>query len=138
MKRIAAILSTFVIILAGMHVSVASHYCGGEFAASKVSFSEKAASCGMENSNPISSKETEVSALCCENFISTLKVDNSFNASKTLVKEPACNSFHYTVVCETISLFQAHQNIIYIADNVIHDIGIANAVPLPDICVFRI
>ena len=54
-------------LTAMLQLTVATHYCGGEIAGSKVSFSGKVASCGMEddkNSQP--STDTYLTTHCCQ------------------------------------------------------------------------
>jgi len=48
MKKAFAIGFTLAVLLAGLHISVSTHFCGGEIAASLVSLSGRTASCGME------------------------------------------------------------------------------------------
>ena len=49
MKKFISISLTFLLLAALFHFSIATHYCGGTIAATKISLSGKLASCGMEN-----------------------------------------------------------------------------------------
>jgi len=49
MRKLSSISLAILILLAGMHITIATHFCGGEIAATKVSLAGIAASCGMES-----------------------------------------------------------------------------------------
>jgi hypothetical protein len=52
-KKIVSISLLFLTLTALLHLSIATHYCGGMKAASKISFSGKLATCGMENDKTV-------------------------------------------------------------------------------------
>jgi hypothetical protein len=70
MKRIFSILLSIVILASGMEVSVDRHYCCGTLADVKISFTGKAATCGMEQALPGDPGSPTLSKRCCENQIS--------------------------------------------------------------------
>ncbi len=83
MKQIVSISFTLIILLSGMNLTIATHYCRGEFAAAKISFSDKPASCGMESgSKDNSSSETGIAAFCCEDVLASYTVDNNYAPSE--------------------------------------------------------
>lgn len=87
MKKLLSISLTFLILLSGMHFTIATHFCGGELAASKVSFSGELASCGMEG--PVDRCFTigkHSDSDCCKNEVSVLSVDHNFAPSFTIFK----------------------------------------------------
>ena len=47
-EKLLSISFALLILLSGMHFTIDTHYCGGEFAASKASFLGELVSCGME------------------------------------------------------------------------------------------
>ena len=49
MKKTVTILSAFLILLSGVHFTIATHYCNERLAGTKISLSGKTASCGMES-----------------------------------------------------------------------------------------
>lgn len=49
MKKMVSIPLVFFILFTGIKINLAAHYCGGTYIDSKVSFSGKLASCGMEH-----------------------------------------------------------------------------------------
>jgi hypothetical protein len=55
----------YLILLAGMHVTIATHFCGGELAATKISLAGTEASCVMaHNELPNAYNETSFSSNC--------------------------------------------------------------------------
>ena len=86
-------------MLAAMfHITVATHFCGGEVADSLISFSDKLASCGMEGPGkelPLSG--TYFTRHCCEDVVTAYGTDSNYTPSIFFIKD----SFQ-----ETISDFQ--------------------------------
>jgi hypothetical protein len=138
MKKGLSILFAGLILLTGMHLSVATHFCGGELASVKMSFTGEEATCGMEipqSSCPVHKEVTPQS--CCRNEVSNFAVDNynpsSFQISQLLKKTiyPAAASF----IALQHSQIYAFHSYTYISPPYRAN---SNAVKLPDICVFRI
>jgi hypothetical protein len=121
-----------------MHLSIATHFCGGEVAAIKISFSEEKATCGMESANQTCSNHNSVSSNCCENAVKVYSVDNNYNPSTFLTKGITKNILQVFNVPESISYnsFIASRSL---SNSVIPpDIISTSAVSLADICIFRI
>jgi hypothetical protein len=75
-KKALTILTAFVLIASGMHVSRASHYCEGKLAAVKLSVTGEKATCGMESCMPvINSTQKSYTDNCCENHVSVFLLD---------------------------------------------------------------
>jgi hypothetical protein len=85
MKRAIYIISVFVIILSGLHLSVSTHYCRDNVAGVKLSFSGKEATCGMEETNNSLTSEKKTTTNCCHNALQTLEVDNNYIPSSHLI-----------------------------------------------------
>jgi hypothetical protein len=83
MKKAFAILFASLVLLSGMHLSVASHLCCGELAAVKCSFTGEKATCGMEDHQSPCSSNGVIEADCCKNQISTCKADNNYFPTST-------------------------------------------------------
>ena len=49
MKKGVSILMALMLILAGLHLSVSSHFCCGKLATVKLTFTGEKAGCGMED-----------------------------------------------------------------------------------------
>lgn len=138
MKKILSILFALVILLSGMHLSIAKHFCGGELAEVKWSFSGAKATCGMESDDNTCPNQSGISSNCCRNEVSVYAVDGSFSLS----------SFQFKAVTQqlsqifvnpgsllfraTASSFSSHTSAIP-PDNIV-----VSAVNLAAICVFRI
>jgi hypothetical protein len=139
MKKAASILSAMIILLSGLRVTVATHFCGGSYAASKVSLSGKLASCGMEDDERDRQLPwDQYRKHCCDNEVMLAGTDNIFT-------DP--------VPCDIISLKEFADNIFFIKDyrschlyevrpenSVYYPPGltVTNPVSQETICVFRI
>ena len=138
MKKIFSILFALLIILSGMHLSVATHICGDKVAAVKWSFSGEIATCGMETSEQQCSSHKTIASNCCKNQVSNYETDRNFifssykfaEATKTLLR-----LFYLPVHFGISSL----PTLITLLSNASPP-GIAptSAVSLAEICVFRI
>lgn len=139
MRKGVSILFSLVLLLSGAHFTVATHFCGGEIAARRLTLSGKLATCGMEGSEgSCRSSENKINFHCCDNKVVTIGIINNFNIPVSLVNdEPTqkIQAFSAPVHLKLISL-QNH-NIIF------NDTGppgefSASAVKLNYICTFRI
>jgi hypothetical protein len=78
MKRIVAIQLLLVILISGINVQIASHYCRGNYSGSKISLDGKLASCGMEDQAIKHSSEVLISSHCCSDVISSLSISPNY------------------------------------------------------------
>jgi len=139
MKKYYTILLALLILFSGMHFSIATHFCGGEIAATKVSISGKEASCGMTHDvNPIASSVTHLASNCCENKISVYSVDNNYSPSAFQFKEISQNILHVFYIPEGFSFQSNYTSLTNLTNVSPPDNDMANAVSMADICVFRI
>jgi hypothetical protein len=139
MRKGISTLFALVIMLSGAHISIATHYCGGKVAATKVSLSGKLASCGMEGTEkscPMPGKH--LSTHCCDNRIITIGIINNFTSPFPIITENTQNPQHilYLPVRQPF-----HSNVVF--SNLYTSIRppgkfLFSAVNLDDICVFRI
>ncbi|MFY9151447.1 MAG: hypothetical protein WAO52_05500 [Prolixibacteraceae bacterium] len=140
MKKLLSITFAFLILLSGMHFTIATHYCGGEIAATKASFSRELASCGMEGTvdectvpgNHVEKKN------CCNDKVSAFSIDQNYSPSVydfnffaqnilQVFEIPASIDFHsFTAINLSCTDTSPPGNLM------IH------AVSLPKICVFLI
>lgn len=138
MKNILTILLASFILLSGMQLSIARHFCGGEMADVQITFSKDNASCGMEMNNTACAEHEGITSDCCRNEYSMLDVDDYLNASSKQVKEisqPVFELFFLPLMHSLYSLDAALQTR---TDASPPETLVANAVSLPKICVFRI
>jgi hypothetical protein len=139
MKKFLTIPLALLILISGMHFTIATHYCGGNIAATRVSLSGKEASCGMipghrsDNSN-----ETQISKQCCDNEFSVYKIDSDYSPSAFHFKEITLNILQELQVPEGFSFHSPVALLTHPANVSPPDCFLANAVSMADICVFRI
>ncbi|MEA4851954.1 MAG: hypothetical protein VB126_10980 [Paludibacter sp.] len=138
MKKLFSILFATLILLSGMHLSIATHWCGGEVSQVKFSFAHENATCGMcgeDESTPLTGVSTEG---CCKDVIFFFVVDSNFSPSIFHINQPTNLLLQVFDIARTIGIQFLHTN--SITNTNVQPPGnyIANAVSLPDICVFRI
>jgi hypothetical protein len=95
MKRFLSISLALLLLASGMHVSVASHYCGGTLAQVKWSFNKELATCGMEGELGTAPKGILLEQPCCQDELSTYTTDGqyqlqSFELKKCVPQVIAC------------------------------------------------
>jgi hypothetical protein len=138
MKKLLSIAIAFIILLSGMNLSIATHYCGGEVAAVKWSFSGQKASCGMENPKPICPANKGIASNCCHNKISFLKVDKNYCPSTFKIKDVTKSllqvfNIPVNISCQSLFALNSIQKNFSPPGNLS-----VSTVCLADICVFRI
>jgi len=139
MKKLFSILFAAVIVLSGMHLSLAMHECGGELAAVKWSLSEQKASCGMVMPKQTNSNKQSISEeSCCKDEISDFVVDHNYNPSTLQVNEPTFHLLQVFLIPENTGSLAIATS--FSRNTNVQPPGnyIASAVSLPDICVFLI
>lgn len=127
------------IILSGMHLSIATHLCAGELAAVKWSVLDEKASCGMnmvQQTNPI--KKSYNAESCCKDEISFYAVDNNYQTSTIQINKPGDQLLQVFYIPTTLGI--EFVNAKSTTHTHVQPPGkfIASAVSLPDICVFLI
>ncbi len=137
MKKVFAILFAALILISGMHLSIAKHICGGEVAAVKWSFSSEKADCGMEKSKTTSS-QNEIASNCCKNEVAFYEVDNNYCPSSFLIKDLSKKLSQIFTAPVSFLTHSTKFSFTSYANVSPPDKRIANAVCLADICVFRI
>jgi len=139
MKKLLSISFAFLILLSGMHFTIATHYCGGELSASKVSFSGKLASCGMESdANQCASPGIHPVADCCHNKVSILAVDHNYAPTFTFFKSFSPNLLQVFEVPTCIQIYSLTAvNLLCAVGSPPRLLGVS-AVSLPKICSFLI
>jgi len=138
MKKVFSILFAALILLSGMHLSLATHICSGELSATKWSIFDEKASCGMENDHTTQPVGNSLSSECCQDQISFYSVDTNYNTSTTQINEPVKQLLQVFDIPKVIGILFQHTN--SSSNTFVQPPGnyIASAVSLPDICVFRI
>jgi hypothetical protein len=139
MKKVISISLTSLLLATLFHFSIATHYCGGTIAATKISLSGKLASCGMEkdeDNNPLSG--TFFVSHCCDNHIAYYGVSSNYHPTFSYVPEVYRDHFKILNIPEGRTL-QSAVLINSICTNISPPGESASTnVDLADICVYRI
>lgn len=77
MRKIVAIPLIILILFTGITVNLAAHYCGGSFIASRISFSGKLATCGMDHTGPEKPGISEADHTC-QDFTSSYTFSGNY------------------------------------------------------------
>ena len=137
MKKLFSISFAFLILISGLHLSIATHICGGKVSEIKWSFSQKKGTCGMENTKQSNPLRKAISKGCCKDKIADFTIDNNYNPSVYQIKEVTKTLLQVFCIPVKCSLYSFESNSLY-ADVSPHDNLLTSAVSLVDICVFRI
>lgn len=138
MKKALSIVFALLILFSGMHLSVATHYCGGERAAVEWSMTGVKATCGMERIQTDCANHPNVTSNCCRDEISMYSVDSNYNLSNfqlRLTEKPLSQDFFVPA-----SLFPAGSALVAALFQAVapRDKLQVSQVLLERICVFRI
>ena len=122
-----------------LHFSIATHYCGGKIAASKVSLTGKLANCGMESSEKgVPLPGTNFSSHCCDDVVTSCGIDSNYEPSFSFVPESYQYNFQVFALPVGLSV-NSISDIIPSYTNVCPPGALMSTnVDLSDICVFRI
>jgi hypothetical protein len=139
MKKVISVSLTLLMLTAVLHLSVATHYCGGKEAATKISLSGKLASCGMEDdAKDLPLTGSRIASHCCDNVLMIYGINGNFFPSFSYV--PETYQHHFQVFSEPAGLnlhSLASVKSIYTSVSP-PDESVFNSVDLSDICIFRI
>ena len=139
MKKLFSISIALIMLLSGMQFTISTHYCGGEFADSKVSIVGHLASCGMESStDECSQPGSHVKSSCCNDQVSVYEVDHNYSPSFTEFKAFSQTVLQVFTVPENSTLHSITPLGQLFTDVSPPGLILANSVSLPKICVFRI
>ena len=139
MKKVFSISLSLLMIVAMLHISVATHYCEGKEVATIVSLSGKLASCGMHCSEEEMPLEgTYFTNHCCEDTITYSGISSNYSPTYSFVPESYQHNFQVLAIpVELSAKSQVDINPIYVSENP-PGVLMSTAVDLSNICVFRI
>ncbi len=140
MKNLFSILFAVLILLSGMHLTLATHLCGGEVSAVKLSFAHEKASCGMcDEAKSTSADKTISTEGCCKDEVSFYTVDTNYNLSFFHLSKPVNQLLQVFYIPENVGL-SSFSSLSSTNTNVHQPPGeySAYAVVRPHICIFRI
>lgn len=127
-------------LVAMLHLSVATHFCDGKETAIKISLTGKLADCGMESSEkelPLA-PETKIIKHCCDDIVTFCVIDSNYAPSFSFV--PETYQFDFQVLAIPIDLSAKSQTDINLLYANVSPPGVlmSTNVALSNICVFRI
>jgi hypothetical protein len=139
MKKITSIFLTFLMLAALFHFSIATHYCGGTIAATKISLSGKLASCGMESDrNTTLLPGLNFVSHCCENSLTFCGVVNNYQPTFSYLPEVYRDQIRLICIPEIIITYSPSP-VKPICTNTSPPGKLSfNSVDISDICVYRI
>ncbi len=113
MKRILSFFILLVFITGSLHLSMASHFCGGKLVDFAFAPGKPDVSCGMEKGNSPCMQGKSFEKNCCKNKFQTLHLtDNFFSSSKnnkplySKIKHSAASIFE-----KTFSIFSSENKL---------------------------
>ena len=139
MKKVISISLSILFIAAMLHLSVATHYCSGKVAGSKISLSGKLASCGMEGEEsnlPLTG--LHFVSHCCDNVLVFCGINSTFFPTVTFVQDSFQHCFHIFSVPADLA-FNSLSSLKSGYTNVSPPgASASSSVDLSDICILRI
>lgn len=137
MKKTVAILTALFILIAGMHLSVATHLCGGEVAEVKWSFSGETGGCGMERGRDVDTS-THITSDCCHDHVASFTVDNQYKTPTNQISQTVGEFAHSSLLPASYLRFpvEPFSSIAKLPSSL--DIGQIVDVDLAHICTLRI
>jgi len=138
-KKVISISLVFLIIAAMFHISVATHYCGGQIADSMVTLTGKLASCGMEGTEKeLPFPGESFSKHCCEDVIMICETDSNYMPSFSLIPDSYRYNLQILPVLMGLSV-NSFRGLVSLCSNVSPPGALMSTdVDLSGICVFRI
>ncbi len=97
MKRLISIPLLVMILFTGINIDIASHYCGGRLAATKISLTGEPATCGMEEHSVANTPNGSITKHCCDNVILSMSIGLNYVPSANLSvsdNTPGLNHFY--------------------------------------------
>lgn len=138
MKNLIVILTALLILLSGMHLSLAMHFCGGEISEVKFTFTHENAACGSCIDNNTDTGTSFYPKDCCQNEFSSLVTDSNYQLYAYQLGKPEFQLLQVFDVPKTIGI---HRSLLTPVFNTnVHPPGynVVSDVKLPYICVFLI
>jgi hypothetical protein len=139
MKKVISISLTLLLLTAILHLSVATHYCGGKISASNISLSGKLASCGMQDDkSDLPWAGLILTKRCCDNVLATYGINSIFFPSFSSVPESHLQLFQVFSISSNLTI-NSFSPIKSIYTNVSPPGAFSSSnVDLSDICIYRI
>jgi len=139
MKKVFSISLVALMLTAMLHLTVATHYCGGELATSKISLSGKLASCGMERAEESCPMQgNQMKSHCCDDVVTLYSIDNNYAPSYLVLPETSKDNLQIFGIPAVLAIY-SHSVLKFLNTDVSPPGALMfTDVNLSDICVFRI
>lgn len=137
MKKLFSIPLAMLILLTGMHFSIAKHICRGEVTDITWSFMGEEAGCGMDNNAQDCSIHDTFTSGCCDNDVDVFSIDSDYNTSFFSFNEHS-KAIEINLNSYSESTYRSNSAEIQVKSNSPPDFPDPSAVSLADICIFRI
>ena len=139
MKKVTSISLLLLMIAAMLHISVATHFCGGTEVASKISLSGKLANCGMESSqNELPLPGLNLTKHCCDDVVTHYATDSNYVPSSYFAPETYQYNFQTFQFTATMSFNNVAGFTTFYSYLSPPGTLMSTEVDLSAICVFRI
>jgi hypothetical protein len=139
MRKGLSILLILLMLSAMLHLTLATHYCGGRLASSKVSLTGKLANCGMEDSKKeLPLPGTNFTQHCCDDAVIFCGTDNNYIPSFSCSPESCQYNFQVFAVSGRYSVNSFLSFKILCTDISPPGELMSTDVDLSEVCVFRI
>lgn len=140
MKKLSSIFLSLLMLASMVHLTVATHYCGGKIAATEVSLTGKLADCGMERpEGRLPFSETTFSRHCCDDAVFSCSTDNNYIPSVSFVPDLSQHNFQvFALITKGLSVNSVSDIILSYKKVSPPGVLMSTDVDLSDICVFRI
>ena len=139
MKKVLSISLSLLMIIGIVHFSVANHYCDELGSTSKVSFTGKPASCGMEeteDSCPVNG--INLTSHCCDDVVVFYGINTNFTPSFSFVPELYQHNFQVFNTPNELPVVNSAALTSFNTNVYPPGVLLSTNVDLTDICVFRI
>jgi hypothetical protein len=144
MKKGFSISLSILMLAATLHLSFATHYCGGQEIAMKVSLTGKLAECGKTDCGMDGSEKeipppgTNLTKHCCDDVVTFYGISSNYSSTYSFIPESYKYNFQVLAIpVEFSAKSQTYNNSLY--SNVSPPGALMSTnVDLSSICVFRI
>jgi hypothetical protein len=139
MKRFISLPLLVLILFTGIKIDIASHYCGGRLAATKVSLIGKRATCGMEEHSVANTPNGLITKHCCDNVFFSVSLGINYVPSANLSVPDNAPEFNHFYIAPEVSI-RDHGQLLSCLFCIIKPPGnfVPNDVEQQSICIYRI
>ena len=139
-KKVFSIAFALLMLLAMLHLTMSTHYCGGNVVALRVSLNGNLASCGMEKcmEKDYPTRESHIFTHCCDDVVIFYSTDSNYNSSFAFVPESYQYNFQVFSIPTGFPVYTIAVLKSLYANVSPPEALMSTCVDLSDICIFRI